>query len=1074
VALFLRTETNSSRGHTRLRPPTVVLPAFNPTSQVVFKVRATLAWKARGSSYDPRRKPKPFLRAPVVVKAAPVVLYPVGVTLAPQKRGAPKSHLSLPSVAAATDVFFGPQTTLSIQSRGIPKSHLFPPSGGPGIAFHGPRIRLAKPLDTRPAYKSRLNPPSVAAAADVFFGPQTTLAIQSRGKAKSFLRAPVVVLAAAYLRAIDTTLAHIKPAPTHSVLRQPTVIDISPQVYYLSLTLASQRRGVPKSLLGKPSQYEPQQADVVYPTSITLSYSSRGKAKSFLRAPVVVQASAYLRAIQTHLAPSSHGKAKSRLAPPVTLASTQVFYGPVVTLAPSSRGKPETILRKAVVIDLTPQVFYLSVALVKIVPPPVHSRLRPPTDLVDQQDLGRVRVTLAPQKRGIPKSVLRKPLVIDLTSQTVYIATTLVRIRPVLTRWAIRRPTDLVDASDLGFVRVHLAYQSRGKPKSILRLPTVIDLRPQTYYLATTFAPSRFPKPKSVLRPESKFAPVPKAELVLSVNLAYSVSGKPKSRLRPPAVVGAGIYFRGVVVRLAPSRLPNPKSLLGGPTDLVDAQDLGFVAVTLAPSFRGKPKSRLNPPTVVAPFFARTVVVRLAPQKRGTPKSILRQPAVVTPRVEDAIADITIVRIRPASIHSVLRDPAVVGAGIYFRGILTHSAYSKRGQPKSILRPDSKFAPQPQADTTVLVKLAPQKRGKPKSVLRQPAVVTPRVEDAVADITLVRIRPAAVHSVLRDPAVVGAGIYFRDVLVRLAYSRRGQPKSVLRPDSKFAPQPQADTTVLVKLAPQKRGKPKSRLALPVVVGAGIYFRGILVRLAPSRFPKPKSRLLSVPAAFRPVGSVLVILAPSRFPRPKSRLRPPSVVDAFRIPVVSVTLAPQKRGIPKSLLRKPTDLIDAQDLGFVRIHLAYSLRGKAKSRLKQPTVVFAFVAQPTKIRLAPQRRGVQKSRLTKVVYEARVYAPIATTLTRITPPPVRSILRDPAVVGAGIVFRAIVTHLAYSRRGRTIWLLTDTDIVIDSCYGSVVGFDFSADVCGTDSAATVVGTSAAGGSVTGGDEKREGC
>lgn len=47
-------------------------------------------------------------------------------------------------------------------------------------------------------------------------------------------------------------------------------------------------------------------------------------------------------------------------------------------------------------------------------------------------------------------------------------------------------------------------------------------------------------------------------------------------------------------------------------------------------------------------------------------------------------------------------------------------------------------------------------------------------------------------------------------------------------------------------------------------------------------------------------------------------------------------------------------------------------------------------------------------------------------------------------------------------------------VIMACYGSVVGATSASTVCGDDVAAVVAGASAARGSVSGGDARREGC
>jgi hypothetical protein len=806
----------------------------------------------------------------------------------------------------------------------------------PNLSFGGPGVRLAPQSSGKP--KSKLYPPTVVTAAAAPFVARSLLvhlSPSSRGKPKPKLSPPVVVTAAVvavYSGPRVAALAKIRPPRTISRLELTAIIDLRPQVYFIEAKVVRIRPVPVRSIIRKPTDLVDQQ-DV--------------------------------------------GRTR-------------------ITLAPQKRGAPKSDLRPPVVIDLRPQAYYLSVTLVRITPPPTITRLAPPTDLVDAQDRGSVAITLAPSfrgrprsrllpvpaafqpvgfvtvtlaysLRGKPKSILRGPVVIDLSPQVYTVATTLVRIRPVPTRWAIRKPTDLIDAADLGSVAVTLAPQKRGIPKSRLSLTAIIDLRPQTYFVAVTLAPQSRGIPKSRLEPPTVTAAVVALAYPIAITLAPSSRGIPKSILRRPVVIDLTPQVYYPAVTLAPSFRGKPKPILGTPTDLVDTQDLGFVAVTLAYSSRGKPKSRLIPPTVVAPVLANPTVVQLAASFRGTPKSRLEPPTVVFPFFARP-TDITLVRIRPVPTLHVVRRPVDL-----------------------VDRDDLGF---------IGVHLAYQSRGKPKSILRSPTVID--------------LRPQTYY-----------------VSLTLAPSRFPKPKSILRPDSKFAPQPQADYTILVKLAPQTRGTPKSKLRPPAVVGAGIFFREILVRLAPSRFPKPKSRLLPVPAAFQPVGFVTVTLAPSRFPRPLSVLRKPVVVQEFRIPVVRVHLAPSR--FPKPI-----------------------------SRLKPPTVVSEFVARPTRVVLAPQRRGIP-----------------------------RSFLKPPTVVGAGRAFYGPQITLVRIRPVRTIHFF-QTGVVAAICYGTVVGFDFAPEVCGSDegaivtgsdsgatvsgsdSGATVTGATAAGGSVTGGDTKREGC
>jgi hypothetical protein len=304
----------------------------------------------------------------------------------------------------------------------------------------------------------------------------------------------------------------------------------------------------------------------------------------------------------------------------------------------------------------------------------------------------------------------------------------------------------------------------------------------------------------------------------------------------------------------------------------------------------------------------------------------------------------------------------------------------------------------------------------------------------------------------------------------------------------------SDAVADITLAYSVRGKPKSRLFPPAVVA---------------------------PVLARPVN---VTLVPSRLPVPMSVLRQPTVVQAFRIPVVQVHLVRIRPVAVHVLLGKPTDLVDRQDLGFVKVHLAPSRFPKPMSRLSPPTVVFTGPTAPITVSLVRRPTPTVVSRLlppaVTAVPRAQHEAPIvfarirpprvhsllkppsvvaireniqtATTFVTITPPRVHSRLKPPTVVGAGIVFRPILTHLAYSSRGKPMWLLTPMGEG-KQCYGTVTGFDFAPSVCGSDDGATVVGstsssmsvtgsdagatatgTSAASGTVTGGDTKREGC
>jgi hypothetical protein len=948
--------------------------------------------------------------------------------------------------------------------------YVIPLNFGPGV-----RTTAIRP----PAVRSELRPPTVVSSGVTFVATpiKVTLVDQSDD--------------AQILANQRRTLSRLR-GPLYVV--EPVVANISPGGP--GVRLADSSRGRPKSELRSPVVVATATTAIFFGPQVALAKIRPPLTKPRLEAPAVIGGSIAYGGPRVRLtAPRDRNPAvHSRLEPPTVVTTTVVvvYYGPKVTLTRIRRVRTlarllpvpaafqpigfavrvdlvrirpvatRPVLRKPVVIDLRPQVYYPSVTLVRITPPPTMARLFPPTDLVDRQDVGRVRVTLAASFRGRPKSELRPPTLIDLTPQVYTVAVTLVRIRPVSVRSVLREPTDLIDTQDLGAVAVSLVRIRPVATRSVVRVPVVIDLRPQAYYLAVTLAPQRRGVPKSKLAPPvvvtsgvvvvyygpkvtltrirpvrtiARLLPVPAAfrpvgsvavtlapqkrgtpksilrrpiDLVdrddlgfVRVHLAYQSRRPGRTELRPPVVIDLRpqtYYVSVALVRIRPVRTI---VRLEPPTDLVDQQDLGRVRVTLAPQKRGTPKSRLEPPTLIdlSPQVY-YLTVELAPSFRGKPKPILGKPTDLVDAQDLGFAQITLVRIRPVPTQHIVRRPIDL-----------------------IDRDDLGF---------VRVHLAYQSRGKPKSLLRKPTVID--------------LRPQTYY-----------------VSLTLAPSRYPKPKSILRPDSKFAPKPQADYTILLHLAYQTRGKPKSKLRPPAVVGAGIYFRGIRIKLAPSRFPKPKSRLQRVPPAFRPVGFTAITLAPSRFPRPKSVLRKPTVVQAFRIPYISVTLVRIRPVAVHSALRRPTDLVDRQDLGFVRVHLAPSRFPVPHSRLEPPTIVRQFVARPTRVTLAPQRRGVP-----------------------------RSFLKPPTVVGAAEAFFGPSVTLVRIRPVPTISFF-QTGAVAPTCYGDVVGFDFAPEVCGSDEGATVTGTtsagqtvsgsdsgatvqgaSAPGGSVTGGDTKREGC
>jgi hypothetical protein len=359
-------------------------------------------------------------------------------------------------------------------------------------------------------------------------------------------------------------------------------------------------------------------------------------------------------------------------------------------LAYQSRGKPIYQLFRPVVILPPPRVKGgISITFVRrpYVTQFVTTRLFAPVVVNPFRPIARpLHVTLAPQRFGTPKSVLRKP-----TRVAPVLAPPVVVVLAPQTRGIpksfLRRPVDLVDREDVGFVRVHLAYSLRGKPKSILRPPAVIDTRPQAFYLTTSLTYSSRGTPKSVLR-FTAVVDSPQFDSTLLIHLAYQSRGAPKSFLKPPTVVTpATPYLRAVKTTFVRIRPVPTLHVVRRPVDLVDRDDLGFVRTHLAYSVSGKPMSFLRLPTVVFPFVARPTEITVV--RRPTPKVVshLVPPAVTVARKAQFEATVVFARIRPVAVHSRLKPPSVVGAGIVFRPVLTHLTYSSRGKPMFLLTP---------------------------------------------------------------------------------------------------------------------------------------------------------------------------------------------------------------------------------------------------------------------------------------------------------------------------------------------------------------------------------------------------
>ena len=451
------------------------------------------------------------------------------------------------------------------------------------------------------------------------------------------------------------------------------------------------------------------------------------------------------------------------------------------------------------------------------------------------------------------------------------------------------------------------------------------------------------------------------------------------------------------------------------------------------------------------------------------------------------------------------------------------------GPPKVVNAPTSYWAQGP------MVQLAPSPRQARRAhpVPPFPIVVLAPPLAPPLRATLTRIRPPGRLCRLGAPVVVVAAspeASARPLDITLAYSRRGRAKSRLPqvlgaaqivplalplvlalassprqarrahpvppfPIVVFAP-PLAPSirTPLVRIRPPGR---LCRLGAPVVIQSAAVaptFSGPVVHLAQSRRGRAKSRLPQVLVA----GQIVVPLAPP-LALTLARVRPRPVYAVLRGPVLTnvrpqvqrltVWLAYSRRGLSESKLAPP--ILAPVSARPTLVSLAQSQRPRANSLLRPPAAA-AFVAAPIRVSLVPQRRGQPKSMLRpplppapvavlrEAIFQIARIRP-ARTIWRLSPPLPR------------IAYPGIQVTLVRIRPPATRYFYLRTRVnAIPICYGTVVGFDFApeacgddlsatvsgsteaAEVCGSDSAATVTGASASGGSVSGGDEQREGC
>jgi hypothetical protein len=656
VARYMRTDLG--RGHTKLSPPAVI--------------GGSIAWHGPGvylsapdsANQRNRRQAHSSLQPPAVV-AEPVVqrVFP-GI-----RRYLVARKVRLERINRKTT------------------SRLEPPAViGAGRVNPGLRVKLT--FGQRGAPHSKLSPPAVVAqpVTEVFSGPPPTLAPQRRGRATYDLAPPIV-------------------------------IDSGAALGWLATTLAPQRRGQAKSFLGEPV-VAPAVVQVYYGPEVTLAPQRRGQTMPVLRGPVVVNAAEIFYGPHTHVAPQRRGAPHSFLQPPRVVFGAVEIYGPEVHLTRITPPPTVSVLRAPVVVTpIAAEVFYgPDVRLTYSRRPVTKSALRAPAVIGAGRVNPGLRVKLTFGQRGVAKSQLFPPAVqpvvaVAAIGQLQVNLTYSRRGRPV---YGLGRASRVVVEGPQGGVLISLAPQRRGRPKSILRKPTVVTPVVVVYSgPSTTLTYSRRGRPKSILRPPRVVAAAPVRAEVLPPWLTYSRRGRPTSFLSPPTRVFP-FFARRTDITLAPQRRGRPKSILRGPQVVRLAVEIYGPETWLSYSRRGRPQYRLEPPAVVgkAPF-------------RGIKTWLTR--------------------IKPRPTVALLKPPTVVRVPIAGQ-LQVHLTYSRRGRPVYFTTP---FTPGKAPFRPIQVHLTRITPRPTVSLIKPPAVVGAGIAFFGPSVTLVRITPPPVISFLK-------------------------------------------------------------------------------------------------------------------------------------------------------------------------------------------------------------------------------------------------------------------------------------------------------------------------------------
>lgn len=953
----------------------------------------------------------------------------------------------------------------------------YPVAIGDSIVWYGPGTKLAPPETgrrQRPTY-CRLSPPAVVIAAQtaIFFGPRVTLNVQlpvqrrervTKRSPDYELKPPVVIgtsVMVVGIRALYTKelRAGIRRRVAHSILRKPVVL-VTPGVFFgpkttLTSELATQRRN---RVTRRSPDYELKPPAVIG-GGIRFSglYERLALAKphyirriSRLRPPAVTQANVTYAPIAAQLAASRRGKPRFFFRGP-TIGSGITFRGPIAFLADSRRGRAKPRLSK-----------------------PAHIQVDPnrPVDITNaavQQRRSRI------PRAAHPK--LQPPAVVGAGIYFRGPFTHIVRIRP--------RPATIATIS----------------------VPPLAQAPAAIGGILQSLAPSRRPIVKSLLR--GAITTVEPVVTTLSVNTTYSRRGKPRSTFVFPYVVLVNAAFGGIGINLVRIRPPAIRSKLRPPAVLQAVVVLYFGPQTnLVRGRRPVAKSTLHP--AVIPPLTEPTRTTFALARRPKPKSRLARPVVVYLAVEISGPETTLAYSLRKRGVSELKPPADITEAEEFPVLRLHLAYSRRGRPIYRLEPPVVvfLAVEIYGPEIALTRIAP-----PPTIshLFPPADVTEAEEFPIVREHLTYSRRGVAKSRLQPPIVVLRATEIYGPAIELAPSFRGRPTYFLSsPTDTVGLEDQGK--VVVHLAPSKRGQPKSRLIPPAVVGAGIVYRPVRVELTYSRRGTPKSAIFPGLVGRDVYSGPVTNLTYSRRGKPIYFLRAPQVINRPLARAIQIFLAPQARGVtrsilrpaiipplaeptrvelapsfrgtPKSRLEPPAVVRSAIEIYGPVVELAYSRRGRPQYRLEPPVVVGREVFFGPAIGLAPQFRGTPLYKVRPpVVVRVFVAPPVQVHLARIQPPKRFWRLSPPAVVGAGLAFFGPKVHLTRIKPPKVIHFTVKAFEVEEPFIppqGHVCGFDIAGSfICFTEEAgsgnfgsdqagSSIQGTTGTTGSISGGD------